>query len=227
MAITEYDIEELLYPDTDGEPMADNTKQYKAIQRLEANIEVLFQDRPDVFVAGDLLWYPVRGRRDLRIAPDVMVVFGRPKRHRRSYLQWREENIPPQVVFEVASLSNTASEWEQKLAFYDKYGVEEYYKYDPESGRWEGWLRSAESGHLEPIDEMEGWVSPRLGIEFGRGEADDVGVSAPGIGRFPSFQELERRLQEAVRMAMEERQRAERLAQRLRELGIDPDSEQP
>ncbi len=252
MAITQYDAEELLYPDTDGQPMADNTKQFKAILRLEGNIEVLFKDDPNVFVAGNLFWYPVQGRQDIRAAPDVMVVFGRPKRHRRSYLQWREDNIPPQVVFEVASHSNTPKEWAEKLAFYEQYGVEEYYKYDPETGLWEGWLRSAE-GRLEPIEQMEGWTSPRLGIVFGRGYEDDVGVSAPGIGRFVSFEDLasrlqeiasraererlraererlraeqeQRRAEEARREAEQERQRAERLAQRLRELGIDPDRE--
>ena len=33
-------------------------------------------------------------------APDVMVVFGRPDGERRSYKQWEEDNLAPQVVFE-------------------------------------------------------------------------------------------------------------------------------
>ena len=56
-----------------------------------------------------------------------MVVLGRPKRHRGSYKQWEEEDIPPQVVFEVASPGNTQAEWDAKLAFYEQYGVLEYY----------------------------------------------------------------------------------------------------
>ena len=126
MAITHYDAEDLLYPDTDGEPMADNTKQFKAIVRLESNLELLFKDDPQVFVAGNLFLYPVQGRPDIRIAPDALVVFGRPKGHRSSYRQWREENIAPQVVFEVASPGKTEQEWDAKLAFYNQYGVEEY-----------------------------------------------------------------------------------------------------
>jgi Uma2 family endonuclease len=54
-----------------------------------------------LFVAGDLLWYPVEGDNKLRQAPDVMVVFGRPKGDRGSYKPWEEDNIPPQVVFEI------------------------------------------------------------------------------------------------------------------------------
>jgi Uma2 family endonuclease len=54
-------------------------------------------------------------------APDTMVVFGRPKGDRGSYKQWQEENIPPQVVFEFLSPSNTLSPCQnsasQKLVF--------------------------------------------------------------------------------------------------------------
>lgn len=50
-----------------------------------------------------LLWYPVESHPEIRTAPDVLVVFGRPKGHRGSYKQWEEDNIPPQVVFEILS----------------------------------------------------------------------------------------------------------------------------
>lgn len=78
------------YPDSDGRPMADNTLQFEWIVTLKEGIEVLFRDDLNVFVAGDLLWYPVEGRPDLRTAPDVLVVFGRPKGYRGSYRQWVE-----------------------------------------------------------------------------------------------------------------------------------------
>ena len=58
-----------------------------------------------------------------------------------------------------------------KFQFYEKYGVEEYYLYDPESGSLEGWLR--EGGRLVAIDDMSGHVSPRLGIRFEPGEGPD------------------------------------------------------
>jgi Uma2 family endonuclease len=68
---------------------------------IKENLECLFADHPDVFVAGDLLWYPVEGRPDIRVAPDALVTFGRPKGYRGSYQQWQEGNIAPQVVFEI------------------------------------------------------------------------------------------------------------------------------
>jgi Uma2 family endonuclease len=60
---------DLIYPDSDGQPMADNTLQFRWIVLIKENLECLFGDGPQVFVAGDLLWYPAEGRPDLRVAP--------------------------------------------------------------------------------------------------------------------------------------------------------------
>ena len=69
----------IIYPDCDGNPMSDNTKQFRWIVTIKENLDLLFADNPDVFVAGDLLWYPVEGSNTIRVAPDAMVVFGRAK----------------------------------------------------------------------------------------------------------------------------------------------------
>ena len=155
---------EIVYPDSDGQPMADNTVQFRWIAVLYHNLAWLFAENPEVFVAGDLLWYPVVGDDKLRQAPDVMVAFGVSKRDRGSYQQWKENNIAPQVVFEILSPGNTLKEMSKKRLFYDNYGVEEYYLYDPQKNDLTGWLRS--ESLLDVIDEMNGWVSPRLGIRF-------------------------------------------------------------
>lgn len=82
---------------------------------IQAGLDALFKDNADIFVAGDLLWYPIEGDNKIRMAPDVMVVFGRPKGDRGSYQQWREDNIPPQVVFEVLSPGNRLSDQDTRL----------------------------------------------------------------------------------------------------------------
>ncbi len=206
--------EQIVYPESDGKPMADNSKQFRWIVTLEGGFEALFRDREDVFVAGDLFWYPVEGRPDIRMAPDVMIVFGRPKGDRPSYKQWEEENIAPQVVCEVLSPSNSLLEMAKKLEFYDRYGVEEYYLYDPETGDFTGWIRG-EDRRLRVIDEIQGWVSPRLAVRF-EIEDGELRVIRPDGQRFMTYLELQQQ-------AEQERQRAAKLAQRLRELGIDPE----
>jgi Uma2 family endonuclease len=236
------------YPDSDGKPMADNTLQFEWITLLKENLEVLFAEDSNVFVAGDLLWYPVEGHPEIAKAPDVLVVLGRPKGYRGSYQQWQEAGIAPQVVFEILSPSNTRREMSQKLMFYHQYGVEEYYTYDPASFDLRGWIRT--DGILEEQDDLQGWVSPRLGIRF---ELESTGleiVDPQGqpflttLQRERQRQEADRRAQEADRRAQEEaqraqqeaqraqeetqraeqeRQRADRLAAHLASLGIDPD----
>ena len=226
---------EIIYPDSDGKPMSDNTKQFRWIVTIKENLEMLFAKIPDVFVAGDLLWYPVEGKRKTRIAPDAMVVFGRPKGdspaetlcERGSYIQCKEENIAPQVVFEVLSPGNTPKEMRNKLQSYDDYGVEEYYVYDPDRINFTGYIRVGE--RLRTIEEVDGWVSPRLGIRF-QMTPETLEIYQPNGEKFLTFVELNQaREQERQRAdreqqrADQEQQRADRLADLLRERGIDPD----
>ncbi|WP_416212397.1 hypothetical protein [Nostoc sp. DedQUE09] len=50
---------EVIYPDSDGQPVANNTIQFGWIVEIKQNLDWLFADDPNVFVAGDLFWYPV------------------------------------------------------------------------------------------------------------------------------------------------------------------------
>jgi Uma2 family endonuclease len=213
---------DIIYPESDGQPMSDNTKQYLWIVLIKESLEWLFQADPNVFVAGNLLWYPVEGNNKIRNAPDVLVVFGRPKGHRGSYQQWKEENITPQVVFEVRSPGNSQTEMDEKLVSYDRYGVEEYYLYDPDKNDLSGWLRSGE--RLGVINPIQGWVSPRLGVRFEL-SSTELEIYRPDGQRFATYVEMAQRAEQAEEMFEQERQRAERLAERLRAAGIDPDVE--
>jgi len=162
--------EALLYPDRDGLPTSDNTLQFRWIVTLQGGLDALFRDDPEVFVAGDLLWYPVEGSPTIRTAPDAMVAFGRPKGDRGSYMQWREGGIAPQAVFEVLSPGNRPGEMVRKFRFYERYGVEEYYVFDPDRILLDGWLR--DGAEFRDIPELDGWTSPRLGIRFDLSGAD-------------------------------------------------------
>jgi Uma2 family endonuclease len=152
------------YPDCDGNPMSDNTLQFEWIVKIKENLEILFAAVLDVFIAGDLLWYPIEGDNKTRQAPDVMVAIGRPKGYRGSYQQWEEDNIAPQVAVEILSPGNRAGEMASKLSFYERYGVEEYYLYDPYKNRLSAWIRQGTK--LTPIANPTAFVSPRLGIRF-------------------------------------------------------------
>ncbi|MBV6621670.1 MAG: Uma2 family endonuclease [Rivularia sp. (in: Bacteria)] len=234
MTIFEQLDEDILFPSGDGKPMAENTEQYRWIVIIKENLEILFAGVPNVFIAGDLLWYPVHSQLISPTAPDVMVVFGRPKGKRSSYRQWNEENIAPQIVFEILSPSNDAKEMERKLVFYNTYGVEEYYIYNPQILQFDGWVR--QNGNLTKLWDVDGFVSPRMGIKFETAQGELV-IYRPDGQRFLSSVELEQRFQEErVRReqtellleqerqrAEQERQRAEQMAAYLRSIGVDPD----
>ncbi len=216
------------YPDSDGKPLSENTLQFQWIVTLQGGLDDLFRDRPDVFVAGDLLWYAVEGRPDVRQAPDAMVAFGRPKGYRGSYMQWVENNIAPQVVFEVLSPGNRAGEMDRKFEFYERHGVEEYYIYDPDRVRLRGWRRVGAA--LEEVPEMNGWVSPRLGMRFDMSSAE-LQVFRPDGRRLLTYLELAAQQEEEHRARAQAQQRAElaeqkaeRLAAQLRALGVDPEA---
>ncbi|HLP89562.1 MAG TPA: Uma2 family endonuclease [Nostocaceae cyanobacterium] len=226
---------EIIYPESDGQPMADNTKQYQWIVKIKENLEILFASKDDVFIAGDLLWYPVEGNSKQCQAPDVLVVFGRPKGDRGSYKQWEEDNIPPQVVFEILSPGNKAKDMAKKLLFYNRYGVEEYYIYNPDNKDLEIFVRS--HNWLEEIEEVNNWVSPRLGIRFEL-TADTLEIYYPDGRKFLTSIELdqlreqereraeqERQAKEAAFLQLEEeRQRYQDLLAKLQAKGIDLDS---
>ena len=260
------------YPDSDGKPMSDNTVQFRWISLIMWNLDHQYATRPDVFVAGDHLIYPIKGDASTRQAPDVYVAFGPRKKDRGSYRVWEEGGVFPQVVFEVWSPNNQATEMDAKREFYERHGAEEYYLIYPDFPcHIVGWKR--EGKQLVNISQMDGWVSPRLGIQFGL-KPTEVSITGPNGKRFQTPTEIAaeraaaeqlaaaesaradeqaklakaerdradeqaclakverdradeqaRQTEEQARKTAAEHARADKLAARLRELGIDPDAE--
>ncbi len=168
---------EVVYPESDGKPMADNTKQLRWIVVLYGGLCAVFRGRQDVFVASNLLWYPEEGQPDISAAPDVFVAIGRPKGDRGSYRQWEEGGVAPQVVFEILSPGNDALEMSNKMAFYTEHGVEEYYLYDPDQNRLSVFIRKGTA--LLRQRGVREWTSPLLGIRFDL-RAGEMTVYEPG-----------------------------------------------
>jgi hypothetical protein len=128
-----------------------------------------------------------------------------------------------------------------KFEFYDQHGVEEYYIYDPDRIDFTGWLRQA--GRLQGISNISGWVSPRLGVKFELN--DELEIYTPAGELFLSpleiFQKADAALLEVDRQQMraeQERQqkeferdradaaeqKADLMAAKLRELGLNPEA---
>ncbi len=233
----------VVYPDSDGRRMADNDEQFLWLTTIKDNLDDVYRDRPDVYVAGDHLIYAEEGQPKRRRAPDVYVAFGRPKRKRGSYKVWEEGGVFPQVVFEIRSPGDRAGPLARKRHFYDHYGAAEYYLYDPQRHTLVSYRRTA--GGLDVLTGPAALVSPLLdGVRFDL-TGPELVIRRPDGQPFTTSLEIRRREREQRKLAEAERRKAdaerrkteaaaadrdaersekERLAAKLRAAGLDPDA---
>ena len=205
----------IVYPDSDGKPIADNTRQFRWILFIHNNLAALFAGRADVFVAAAHLWYAVKGYPEKRVALDVMLAFGRPKGDRGSYKQWVEGNVPVTVAFEIVSPGNE-DEMAKKFSFYDEYGVEEYYIYDPDTNKLEVFVRGL--GTFRQIHDIASYRSRRMGIRFEMTHPE-MTIYGPDGKRFITFEESLAETR-AVRAQREEAERQDDDARRQADAAI-------
>lgn len=217
----------IFYPEPDGTPMAesDPARDY-LVYGVEA-LKLYFQDRSNVYVSGNLWLSYQQGVPDAVVAPDVFVVFGVENRQRRSYKVWEENGKTPNWVLEVTSRSTRHKDEQEKPQTYAQMGVTEYFQYDPTGDYLNpplkgrrlvgGNYQSIAANNLE--DGTICLTSQVLGLE--------MRLLPDGRLRFfnPNTWEYLRSPQESERERVFQRQRADRLAAKLRELGIDPDAD--
>ena len=111
--------------------MAETEWQYIPLTETVAALRHWFRNRPDVYVIGDMLVYYRMNRADIRVAPDVFVVFGASaSRPRNSWLVWREGKAPD-FVMEIASVGTWERDANAKRDTYAELGVTEYWRFDP------------------------------------------------------------------------------------------------
>lgn len=122
--------EDVIYPESDGEPMAETDPHRKEMTAIIEALDDYFRDVSDVYVSGNLFIYYEEGDPGASVAPDVFVVKGVPKGNRRTYKLW-EEGEAPDVVIEVTSRKTRLEDQGKKRALYALLGVREYFMYDP------------------------------------------------------------------------------------------------
>ncbi len=206
----------IVYPESDGKPMAETWIHVRAMHWLHQALEDFFHDRPDVFIASDMFWYWKEGRTKTT-APDVMVVPGVGHRARRSFFTWKENGAVPAVVFEMASEGTWRKDLAGKRRLYERRGVSEYFIFDPEDlylekGPLLGFRLDA-TGRFRTLDPIDGVLSSELGFDM-RPEGTmlrlvDRKTSVPVPTRSEKVAEEEHRADEEKRRADEEKHRAD------------------
>lgn len=121
--------QEIEYPTSDGQPMAETTLHRKVMNDLIGGLELRYAGVPDVWVGGNLFLCYERGNPAAIVAPDVLLAKGVTKWDRPNYLLW-EETIPSLVV-EVTSRKTRREDQGKKKLLYERLGIEELVLFDP------------------------------------------------------------------------------------------------
>ncbi|HEX4964727.1 MAG TPA: Uma2 family endonuclease [Thermoanaerobaculia bacterium] len=126
---------EIYYPESDGEPMAESELHLEEFVYVWQALKERFENEPEVFVGANLFLYYQKGNPRTVVAPDGFVVKGVPKllpgnRRRRKYLLW-EEGQAPCFVLETTSDSTRSQDVKSKRSVYEELGVDEYFLFDP------------------------------------------------------------------------------------------------
>ncbi|MEW5985123.1 MAG: Uma2 family endonuclease [Chloroflexota bacterium] len=170
----------IYYPDSDGQPMAENDPQYHCITDTRFALTQFLKATPDVYVGADLLVYFVKGDPTRSVAPDVLVAFGVRPGLRRSYKIW-EEGKTPDVIFEFASEGTWEADLGWKKGLYMGIGVKEYFLFDPSGDFFDPLLQGYRLSHnrAEPLSFLPavrgelGLYSESLNLELWARPNDD------------------------------------------------------
>jgi Uma2 family endonuclease len=137
--------------------------------------------------------------------PDFFVVLGTERKPPKSWVVWEEEGRYPNVIVEILSPATADTDRGLKKQIYqDIFRTPDYFWFDPESLEFKGFQLMA--GQYQELQANEkGWLwSQQLGLYLGI-DRSQLRFFTPAGKLVPTPEEA-----------------AERMAQKLREIGIDP-----
>ena len=177
---------EIVYPESDGEPMAETEFHLDETIYLIEALRERFRDTPDAYVCGDMFLYFKQGDPRSVVSPDVFLVKGVSKRKRRVYKFWEEGGRGPCLVVEVTSDSTRDEDLVRKKSLYERLGVEEYVLYDPLGDYLEPRIQGFRlaGGRYEKISpEADGSLISRTGGVTFRMEGQQIRILETASGR--------------------------------------------
>ncbi len=145
---------EIIYPDSDGAPVAESDPTRKYLFYAVDTLSTYFETRKDVYVSGNLFIYYKKGVPSAVLAPDVFVIFGVENKERMSYKAWEENNKLPNFILEITSKTTQENDELDKPVKYAYLGVKEYFQYDPTGDYLKEQLKGSRliDGRYQPIE---------------------------------------------------------------------------
>ncbi|MHC5767218.1 MAG: Uma2 family endonuclease [Nostoc sp.] len=211
--------ENVIFPPGDlysNEPPLETDLHRLQMTLLIQCLEWLWQNRQDFYASGNLtIYYSPRQRKSENFrGRDFFVVLGTERKPRKSWVVWEEDGKYPNVIIEIISDSTGDTDKGLKKQIYqDIFRTPDYFWFDPETLEFSGFHLL--DGEYQPLEQNpQGWLwSQQLGLY--------VGVAQEKLRFYTPEGEL---LPTPEEVAQQEKQRSDRLAVKLRELNIDPDT---
>jgi Uma2 family endonuclease len=203
-------VEDVVFPPSDlysYEPQWESYLHLRQFILLFTSLEWWWQDRNDFFALGNAtIYYSSRQpkSKDFR-GPDFFVVLGVERKPRDSWVVWAEDGKYPHVIVELLSSETAEIDRGLKKQIYQStFRTPDYFWFDPETLEFRGFhLVDGEYQELQPNE--HGWLwSQQLGLYLGIHQSQLRFFTAAG------------------KLVPTPEETAERLAQKLQDLGIDP-----
>ncbi|MBD2246908.1 Uma2 family endonuclease [Nostoc sp. FACHB-888] len=217
---------DVIFPPSDlysDEPPLETELHLRQIMLFLQCLEWLWPDRNDFYAAGNLTIYysPHQKKSEYFRGPDFFVVLGCERKTRKSWVVWEEEGKYPNVIIEVLSESTAKTDKGLKKTIYQNiFRTPDYFWFDPYTLEFAGFHLL--DGEYQPLQaNAEGYLwSQQLGLY--------LGIYRGLLRWFTPDRELVPTLEEtaaqAQKIAAQAQEKTERLAAKLRELNIDPDT---
>ncbi|MTJ47682.1 Uma2 family endonuclease [Dolichospermum sp. UHCC 0259] len=238
---------DVIFPPSDlysDEPPVETELHLRQIILLFKCLEWLWKGRTDFYAAGNLTIYysPNQKKSQFFRGPDFFVVLETERKTRKSWVVWEEDGKYPNFILEILSPStaNTDREFKKEL-YQNTFRTPDYFWFDPYTLEFAGfYLTNGKYQPLEPNEKGHLW-SEQLGLYLGihqgllryftpAGELVATPEETAEEETKKTAIQMQRAEIEAQRAKIEtqraewEARRAERLAAKLRELNIDPDT---
>ncbi|MGH2414689.1 MAG: Uma2 family endonuclease, partial [Microcystaceae cyanobacterium] len=217
--------ETIVFPPGDllsDEPPLETELHLRQLVLLIQCLEEWWKERQDFYAFGNLTIYysPHQRKFEQFRGSDFFVVLGTERKPRKSWVVWEEEGKYPNIIVEI--LSDTTADTDRglkKQIYQDIWRTPDYFWFDPYTLEFQGFqLVAGQYQELQP--NPQGWLwSQQLGLYLGI-QSEQLRFFSPEgqLILTPQEQAVQERQQKELTQ-----QRAERLAAKLREMGIDPD----
>jgi len=197
------------------EPEMESSLHYVQLSLLVACLEWLWRDKNDFFIGANLTVYYSEQQlrnRDFR-GPDFFLIGNTQKRPRRSWVVWQEDGKYPDIIIELLSESTAKVDRnEKKILYQNRFRTPEYFWFDPEDLEFAGFRLIGQEYQAIVANESGRLWSDILELY--------LGIYEEKLRYFTLDGDLVPTPEEA---ALQAQQRAERLADQLRALGIEPE----